>query len=603
MPVPSSQDKYTTSGDNETSTGGIWPEEAERAAEKLLSYGDDDGVAEVEDAGSEPDAGDSDEDAGDGGDSPPEVIIGDLELRYTCDHFGMAEFFVDTYGSRVRWDEGRQRFMVYFPALGRWRCDGKSHEQVTRMARILAKAVHGAAEAMITDQDRIDRGGNDRQAREAAERRVNRVLRWYRVFQGTGNMHGIISAIQPTAMPCRPADFDRQPHLMNFVNGTYDVTTGRLRHHDEVDLITHQVATPLRLELAQRPLPEVAPHFSSLLDRMCSAPGEVSDEVAQSRREAVKRLAGCGLHGSNPEKRMGVFQGATQVGKSQFIEVIGTILGPELAWLSARPQLVIKSKGDRHDTEESDLEGRRIVLVNELLQDQVLDDGQVLRFVNPEGTLVALRRMRENRFDTPITWMMVVTTNELPKGNITPQVATRLLIFQLSKTEIPEHERYDIKSVILAEEPEAVLAHAVSWWREWWLAWRDGGSGTGLIVPVESHIALGEYRDANRHPAEQFIEERVIIDPDSYIVSTQAWEFCDAYYRTQHSDKDRRYLGGRRKFFELLSEVPGVVRAEKKRGTRSPLLLGFHGISIITPQDEELRLLQARGSGYDDITD
>lgn len=548
----------------------------------------------------EPPAGDVGEDASDGGDGDDggsfTVSLDFLSMRYTCDHFGMAEFFRDTFGSRVRWDEELQQFMVHLPEAGRWRQDGRGHEEVTRITRQLAKAVYDAAEEQITAQDIMDLGGGNRQAREAAQHRIDNLRRWYHVFKGTGNMASVVKAVQPTVQPCQRADFNRQPHLLNFTNGTYDVTTGELRPHRQDDLIAHQVPMALDITLARTPLRETAPHFWRLLTRMCAAKGELPAEVARERLEGVMAWCGYQLHGSNPEKRMCIFQGASQIGKNQVMEVIGTLLGQELAWLAARPQLLMKSKGDRHDTEEAGLAGRRLVLVNELLDTQVLDESQVLRFVNPDGALVSLRRLRHERIDAPVTWSITVTTNELPKADITPQIANRLLLFQLSNEEIPESERYDIKRAILDDEGPAVMAHLVRWWREWHVRWRS--AGTGLIVPSEASRTLASYRDANRHPAELFIEECLVVEPGAFTSGKELWESCDAYYRLQHRDLDQRYLGGRRKFFGYLDELEGVERVHKKRGTQSPLLLGFDGVRLPS-SEEELRLLHTRGAGRD----
>jgi P4 family phage/plasmid primase-like protien len=535
--------------------------------------------------------------AGAGGD--PIISFEWLSMEYTCDHFGMAEFFTNTYGNRVRWDEQLQSFMVHVPQLGRWCRDGKKHERVTRMVRQLAKLVYQAAEEEITTQDIIDMSGrNGVQARDEAERRVNGFRRWYNVFKGAGNTYSVVGAIQPTAEPCHTTDFNKQPHLLNFPNGTYDVTTGQLRAHDPGDMLAHQVTVPLNLELMDRSLTEVAPYFNNLLKRMCAADDEVPAEVAASRQEGVQSWFGGQLHGSNPEKRLGVLQGATQIGKNQAVEVICVLLGDEIAWPAARPQLLVKSRNSRHDAEESDLAGKRMVLVNELLEDQFLDESQVLRLVNPEGTMVSLRRMGHDRVDAITTWKITVTTNALPQADVTPQVASRLLIMQLSKVEIPPAERWDIKRAILENESEAVVAHLVKWWREWYLRWTAPGAETGFIIPEESGQAIEDYREDNRHPAEMFIEERLMAEPSGYITSREVWEYCDAYYRTQHSDKDRRYLGGRRKLYSVLEKVPGVTRFERSHGQKM-LLLGFQGIRLIEGIEEQLRLLEARGSGRD----
>jgi hypothetical protein len=515
----------------------------------------------------------------------------------------MARVFLSIWLEDVRWDMESQRFVVFSHRHGNWVHDGKGHEAVHRLVDELASRVHVACEDAIAADEEIHhlmQGGRDDQAE--GRRRKAAIRAWAKVLSGTGNVRSVISAISPAANSCRSQDFDRQSHLLNFTNGTYDVTAHVLREHRQGDLLTQRVDRGLNLELAERPLAEVAPLFHQLVWRMCGAPGELEPERHRERYDAVCRYLGYLLHGSNPAKKLGVFIGASNIGKNQVLEVVGTILD-ELAYMAAKPTLLVRTKNDRHDGDESPLRGRRMVVLNELSGKQVLDENQVLRFVNPEGSVVSLRRMRLDPVVVPITWTITTSTNDLPRGDLTPQVQNRLAMFPLSQVEVPSGEQWDIKGAILRggerdgvvyrPEVDAVLAHLVRWWREWWLAGQErGAENGGLLVVEEMRQALADYVEGNKPVHELFVDERLNVgDPGGYVESKEITERYNLYLTSQHRDKDARYVGGRRLLYKYLETLDGVSRVEKRRNGQSPLLLGYRGVSFIS-EGPDLRELQ-----------
>lgn len=369
------------------------------------------------------------------------------------------------------------------------------------------------------------------------------------------------------------------PYLLNFENGTFDVRTGALRPHNRDDRLTSIIRRTLDISLAQKPLQEVAPKFWQLIWRMCGAAGEVSDTRQKARAASAWRWSGYQCHGSNPEKKMAIFEGASNIGKNQLEEIIAELLGPELAHTSSSARLLIKTRNDRHDSISNVLMGRRMVVVNELSENQFLDEQQVLVLVNPEGTMVDLRHLHHDSIATAVTWKITVTTNQLAKADLTPQVINRLLILPLSNVQIPKEEQFDIKREILEQEADAVLAHLVAEWHEWYKTWKS--KSTGLLIPPDAVERLSQYQDDNEHPAAQFIAERCRLDDKAFITHTSIWRMCEAYYKDQHSDHPTRYTGGRRKLFSILDETPGVVRIFQPNRR----LKGFQGIDVLPPEN------------------
>lgn len=525
------------------------------------------------------------EPAGDGEDRPrtlEAIAFSHLDDGpYRGDQVGMAELVLDVFGSRVGWDLEVGRFAVFSADEGVWRWDGGKHERVWSLVDRVASRCHELMTRELRESpDLLAILSGEGTAQNRA--RVERIRAAYHPFHNTSGITAVVNAALPKATRLSQRDFNARPTLLSFRNGTYDVKAGELREHRQADRLSQRVERDLDLSLAERPLAEVAPHFWGLLNRMCAAPGEVSEGLHAERVAAVARWLGYQLHGSNPEKKMGVFEGASDIGKNQLLEVVGELLGPGLAWLAGRPTLLVKTKGDRHDAEEYQLAGTRMTLVNEMAASQILDETQVLRFVNPEGSVVSLRRMRQDRIDVAVTWKLTSSTNELPRANLTPQVVNRLALFRLSEVPVPKTEQFDVKRAALAEG-DAVLAHLVAWWRAWWLARREPGSATGLILTAEMTRALRSYQDENKDLFAQFVDDLLEVtghEGDTVKPKT-AWDSFNVWFTDQHPNEDRRYGLGRNAFYKRLEELPGVARNSRVDSGGKARLEDFSGLRLL----------------------
>lgn len=533
---------------------------------------------------------------GDGGTLPSEDrYFLDGVREYQPDQLGQARYFCEVDGAKLvlRWNMSAGTFMKYDLDKGHWRQDDTKNTltgaDITRLGIRITDATDREIK-FSPEMDVLKRSMYEKLPKEEvtkAKRIIEMKRAWPKVYATASGQSGMISFTRTLVDQCTALDFETKPELLNVKNGTYDVATGQLRPHHMDDMLTHQVAHELDMTLAEKPLEEVAPHFHRLITRMCAAPGEVSPEVHEKRVAAVMRLLGYSLHGANPEKKMAAFVGGTNIGKNQAVEVVGQLLGNQLAWLGARPQLLIEGKGERHDSDEYGLAGRRMVLVNEMQEGQVLDEGQVLRFVGSNGGQVALRRMRQDREDHWITWKLIVTTNELPRSRMTPQILGRLNIYQLSEVPVPDAEQYDIKSAILENEAEAVLAHLVKEWRAWYIEKKINYAPTGLIVSEDMAEAKETYKSSNLPLALEFVEE--CGEKGEGIPMTAASEFWTRFQqwmREQHPNVKRDEWPGRNAFYADLRTLHGrdgiEVVMENKGGGRMQFR-GLRGVRLVPP--------------------
>lgn len=520
-------------------------------------------------------------------------------------HLGQARYFCDIDGAKLvlRWNLSAGTFMKYDLDKGHWRQDDNKHTLTGSDLTQLGIKITDATNREIKyspEMELITRSYKEKVPKEQVSRAKDIIAAkkaWPKLYGAAAGAQGILTFTRTLVDQCTALDFDRTSGLLNFTNGTYDVTTGTMRSHSMSDMLTHQVDHELDMTLAEKPLHEAAPHFHHLITRMCAAPGEVTPDVHEKRVASVLRLLGYTLHGSNPEKKMAALVGGTNIGKNQAVEVVGMLLGSQLAWLGARPQLLVQGKGDRHDSEEYGLAGKRMVLVNELEEGQVLDEGQVLRFVGPEGTTVGLRKMRQDREDHWITWMMIATTNELPRTRTTPQVLGRLNVHPLSEIPVPDAEQYDIKAAILAEEAQAVLAHLVKEWRAWYVAKVVERAPTGLLISEDMTEAKETYKTSNRPLELEFMDE-CTEKGEGIPMSTGStfWGGFQQWMKREHPAVPRDQWPGRNAFYaaiRTLDGTDGVEAVQERMANGKYQFRGLRGVRLLPLTMSEMN--QMRG--------
>lgn len=507
-------------------------------------------------------------------------------------------------GSRMLWNTEQQVWYTYTPETTtetralRWIKNGGGGELALNQAGLFARELID----LVDDRVRVilmrqaELRDSEQENRDAQIERLERERRALIEVREEVDTHkkrlNLVSVMKTEpSQHVTLHQLDGNPHLLNFRNGTYDVRTGQLQPHRPEDKITHVVPYELNETMLGQSLSQHAPKFWGMLWRAAGAPGELPDVEHEELVHAMLRWMGYKLHGSNPEKLIAVWKGASNIGKTQLLEIICKLLGVQLAWPTASNKLITVVQ-NRHDSVTSPLAGRRAVLINELHRKQHLDEHMILQLVNPEGGGVELRLMRKDSFATNITWKLTVTTNDLPQSELPPQIQNRLFLFQLSDVSIPARElNKSLTQEIMEEEAEAILAGLVTEWRAWYLAMQDSAARdeentTGLIVPSSMARNLAAYKDSGRGFHEHFLEERCDIDPTQTVrvAPTVFWRHCQAYLEDQYQNQ-RKDWPGKQEVLAWLDKLPGVRLETKRRGTdRAPQRLWYHGIRILEPE-------------------
>jgi putative DNA primase/helicase len=287
-------------------------------------------------------------------------------------------------------------------------------------------------------------------------------------------------------IPILPDQLDREPFLLNCLNGTIDLRTGILRPHRREDHLT--ALCPIAYDPKAQ-----APRFAQFL---------VDLFQGQPLIRFLQRLLGYCLTGDVREQILPIFWGCGANGKSTLINLVLEVLG-ESYGIKASRDLFMARKADGHPAQIARLFGKRLVVCTETQEGSRLDEGLVKELTG--GDKLAARRMRENWWDFAPTHKAVLVTNHKPEIRGTDHAIwrrIRLIPFDVSFAEDKQDKTLPPK---LASEAPGVLAWMVRGCLEW--------QSEGLAPPEAVLVATKDYRNA-QDIVGQFLAERCLTGPD-----------------------------------------------------------------------------------------
>ncbi|MCC6673473.1 MAG: hypothetical protein IT458_20615 [Planctomycetes bacterium] len=192
----------------------------------------------------------------------------------------------------------------------------------------------------------------------------------------------------------RPSDLDANPHLLTVKNGTLDLRSGTLLAHDRAHLIT-KLAPAVYDPEAQAPL------WHAMLERILP-----DAEV----RSWLKEMIGYGATGLVLDHVVPILWGNGSNGKSTFIGAVQSVLGDYAKAVPA--ELLMASRGDRHPTERTELEGIRLAVAAETEEGGRLNE-PVIKGLSG-GDVISARKCGRDFYTFRPTHKLVLLTNHKP---------------------------------------------------------------------------------------------------------------------------------------------------------------------------------------------
>ncbi len=190
-------------------------------------------------------------------------------------------------------------------------------------------------------------------------------------------------------------DFDIDPYMLNVSNGIVDIRTGALHPHDRAQMCSN--ISPVTYD------PNAScPEFLRFLEM--TQPNE-------EHRKYLQRLMGLTLIGEVRDQIFALHIGSGGNGKGVFLDCCAHVLG-EYSTTGQRDSFVRKSNSNRIPADIASFEGKRIVLVDELNDNQKMDTA-LLKDVTGGGAIKAEAK-NVNPWEYTPKFTLHFRTNHMP---------------------------------------------------------------------------------------------------------------------------------------------------------------------------------------------
>jgi putative DNA primase/helicase len=446
-------------------------------------------------------------------------------LAYHYNDYGNAKRLIAMYGEILRYCHPSKKWLVFDGR--RWAIDE------TGQARRLA-----AFTMLEFLRQIVEAGKEDKFARSCLN--VQRIK-------------NLLSSAEPEIF-VQPEDLDKNPDLLNFLNGTVDLRTGQMHPHRREDFITKLVRHEYH------PNAKCPTWLRFLDDVMGGGPDASEGDLERAGRltDYVQKAIGYSLTGHTIEKAVFVVFGDSDNGKSTMLDTIRQIV-EEYAVLLQVDTLMVREESNNTQADLADLRGARFAQTSETEEGQRLAQGKLKRITQGMGKIKAVRKY-ENPIEFSETHKLWIDTNRKPAIKDADDKATFARLHPIPfSVRIPKDRIDKNMRTKLLSEAEGILAWAVEGVKNWY--------EHGLSKPPEIDIAREAWR-ADMDQIGRFIEEQCFHDPNCSVGA----ECLYAVYKAW-AEKSGERLQSAKVFGAKLMDR-GIEKTRVSSGIR------YHGLSL-----------------------
>lgn len=359
-----------------------------------------------------------------------------------------------------------------------------------------------------------------------------------------GYVSGVLTFAQ-SLLATKATLFDKQPHLLCVANGVIDFAAGTFREHRPTDMLT------VRAGLSFDPDAD-CPKWKAFLDFAMAGDREMQAYLA--------RAVGYSLTGYVDKDTLFFNHGKGANGKSTFTSAL-KMLGGELMTTIAIEALLTKQSDNNFDYKKAMLEGKRIVVTDEIPESRLLNDSAIKSLVG--GDEITARRPYEKPYTFEPTHKLWLVGNHKPEiKGVDYGIWRRIHLVPWAVT-IPEEKRRPRHEVLA--DLRAELPGILNWAIRGYLDMLDGG---GLRPPAQVQEATKEYQQDSDQFA-LFLEERTARDIGSEVLAARVLRVYLAW--CQDNGEVARYRSSR-KLCAYLKERGWLFRLN---GDRQQVVLGM----------------------------
>lgn len=340
---------------------------------------------------------------------------------------GNAERLAEAHGQDLRFCHAWGKWLHWDGR--RWKLDDSG--RLLRLSKVIARRIRIEAKA-ASDPEVADY-----------------IAKWALASESRGKREAMVELTKcEEGIPVQHDALDLHPYLLNCMNGTLDLRTGKLRPHRREDCLTKLVpfayeptaSCPLWLAFLERVIPDA--------------------EV----RAFLQRAVGYSLTADVGEQVFFFFYGLGANGKSTFLLVMQQMLGSDFA-IQAAPELLLARRDRGHPTDQADLFRVRLAVCTEIGAGRSLDEVMVKQLTG--GDLIRARRMREDFWQFPPTHHIWIAANHKPVVHGTDEAIWRRILLVPFDVTIPKAERDPKLVEKLTAEIPGILAWAVQGCTQW----------------------------------------------------------------------------------------------------------------------------------------
>lgn len=397
---------------------------------------------------------------------------------------GNARRLVKLHGYDLHYCHAWNKWLVWDGK--RWKIDATA--EVMRKAKRTVASIY--AEAAEASEEEHRKATADHAKRSESER----------------SLKAMVSLAQSEpAIPVIPEQLDKDPFLLNALNGTLDLRDSKLLPHSKDALLTKLI--PVAYDQKAQ-----CPNWLAFLDKIMAG--------NQNMINFLQRSVGYALTGDTSERVLFILHGCGANGKTTFLEVISTLLG-DYAMRTPTETIMIKRDGGIPN-DVARLRGSRFVYASETEDGKRLAEALVKDMTG--GDKISARFLRAEWFEFLPEFKLWLGTNHKPHIRGTDNAIwdrIRLIPFDVK---IPPSERIPRRELIdkLCTELPGIL----KWALEGYQQWRESGLG----MPVEVHSATEHYRN-EMDILGIFIKDHCVINTKASIKKSQLYaaykKWCD----------------------------------------------------------------------------